>query len=73
MSNRVGYPVHTGRYTAIMGFVRPPMSLLVPVASRLVYAIYTGLAVAASEAALRIFDQDAPNRGCSKSEIGAVR
>ena len=56
-----------------MGFVRPPMSLLVPVATRLVYAIYTGLAVAASEAALRIFDQDAPNRGCSKSEIGAVR
>ena len=41
-----------------MGFVRPPMKKLVPVVTRLVYVIYTGLAIAASEAALRIFDKD---------------
>ena len=33
------------------------MSLLVPVVTRLVYGIYAGLAIAASEEALRIFRQ----------------
>jgi hypothetical protein len=42
-----------------MRYVRPPMSLLVPMVTRLVYFIYTGLAIVASEAALRIFDKDA--------------
>ena len=41
-----------------MGFVRPSVSLLVPVGTRLVYVIYAGLAIAASEAALRIYDKD---------------
>ena len=52
-----------------MGFVRPSVSLLVPVATRLVYVIYTGLAIAASEAALRIFDKDA-GYSCSKGLFG---
>ena len=39
--------------------MRPPMSRLVPMVTRLVYVIYTGLAIVASEAALRIFDKDA--------------
>ena len=47
-----------------MGFVRPPISLLVPVVTRLVYVIYAGLAIAASEAALRIFDKD--SRHCDE-------
>ena len=42
-----------------MGYVLPTMSLLVPVVTRLVYGIYAGLAIAASEEALRIFDKDA--------------
>jgi len=46
-----------------MGFVRPPISLLVPVVTRLVYVIYAGLAIAASEEALRIFDKDAEHCG----------
>ena len=46
------------------------MSLLVPMVTRLVYVIYTGLAIVASEAALRIFDKkdtysSATTRGCS--------
>ena len=41
----------------LMRDVRPPMSLLVPMVTRLVYVIYTGLAIVASEAALRIFDK----------------
>ena len=52
-----------------MGFVRPPMKKLVPVVTRLVYGIYTGLAIAASEAALRIFDKDA-EYSCSKGMFG---
>ena len=51
-----------------MGFVRPPVSLLVPVGTRVVYVIYAGLAIAASGAALRIFDKDA-RYSCSKSGL----
>ena len=52
-----------------MRSVRPSVSLLVPVVTRLVYVIYTGLAIAASEAALRIFDKDA-GYSCSKGLFG---
>ena len=41
---------------------------LVPVVTRLVYVIYAGLAIAASGAALRIFDKDA-EYSCSKSGL----
>jgi hypothetical protein len=41
-----------------MGIQLPPVSLLVPMTTRLVYAIYTGLAIAAYKDAQNIFDPD---------------